>query len=239
MAAYARGHRCLMQLLIEALDDPAAAPCGTCSVCTGVLPAPGPSPQRATVRRAIAAMRKRPNVIDPRKLWPTGGPWKGRIRGMEPGRAIARGDDSGWTAVTHEVQDPDAPVSAVVTEALDKVLTTWRREGMPTIDAVVAMPNLEHPHRVRSIAQFAATLLDCPVHEVLAAAPLPGPPSQPSLRRVQELQQSLALVGPAPRGTVLLVDEATRTRWGMTVAGQLLVEAGTRAVVPFAAQYEG
>ncbi len=37
MRDYARGRRSLMQLLQESLDDPTAAPCGRCSVCTGIL----------------------------------------------------------------------------------------------------------------------------------------------------------------------------------------------------------
>ena len=41
MRQYASGARCLMQVLIEALDDPAAQPCGRCSACTGNLPPPG------------------------------------------------------------------------------------------------------------------------------------------------------------------------------------------------------
>ena len=239
MAAYARGERCLMQLLIEALDDPAAAPCGTCSVCTGTLPGPGARPGQQTVRRALLAMRRRPNIIEPRKLWPAGGPWKGRITGLEAGRAVARGDDSGWTHVTEEVRQADGPPSPEFSEALDKVLSGWRREGLPRIDAVVPMPNAEHPQRVRGIADLAAGIVGCSVREVLTASPLPGPPSEPSLPRVRELQQSLALIGPAPRGTVLLVDEAIRTRWAMTVAAQLLVQAGTDSVVPFAAVQQG
>ncbi len=118
MAAYARGDRCLMQLLIEALDDPEAQPCGTCSVCTGTLPAPGARPDPQTVRRALAAMRQRPNIIEPRKLWPTGGPWKGRITGLEPGRAVARGADSGWNEIIDEVTGPDGPLSADTADAL-------------------------------------------------------------------------------------------------------------------------
>ena len=38
MRAYVRGERCLMELLQESLDDPAAEPCGRCSVCRGGLP---------------------------------------------------------------------------------------------------------------------------------------------------------------------------------------------------------
>src|ERR671920_2131294 len=38
MRAYVAGERCLMELLQTSLDDPAAEPCGRCSVCRGQLP---------------------------------------------------------------------------------------------------------------------------------------------------------------------------------------------------------
>jgi len=235
MSAYARAERCLMQLLIEALDDPAAQPCGTCSVCTGRLPKPGTAPDPSTVQRALAAMRRRPNVLEPRKRWPTGGPWKGKIVGMEKGRAIVRGEASGWDHITDGVEQADGPLGTDFQQAVRDVLSDWRREGLPAIGAVVPMPNLEHPRRVSAIAELAAGIVGAPVREVLSASPLPGPPSQPSLPRVRELEQSLSLLGSAPRGVVLLVDESTRTRWGLTVAAHLLTSAGTAAVVPFAA----
>jgi ATP-dependent DNA helicase RecQ len=239
MAAYARADQCLMQLLIEALDDPAAQPCGTCSVCTGRLPNPGTRPAAQTVHRALAAMRRRPNVIEPRKLWPTGGPWKGRIDALHPGRAVARGEDSGWGSVIQQMRSPDGPLSAETADALRKALTDWRREDLMRIDAVVPMPNLEHPRRVIDIARLSSEVLDCPVREVLAASPRTHALSIPSLPRVRELAASLSVIGTVPRGTVLLVDETVHTRWGLTVAGHLLRHAGAEHVVPFAAVYEG
>lgn len=239
MAAYARADRCLMQLLIEALDDHEAQPCGTCSVCTGKLPGPGARPDPSTVQRALAAMRRRPNVIEPRKLWPTGGPWKGRITGLEPGRAVARGEDSGWTGVLDEMKTSDGPLSAGTADALRKALHEWHREDLPHINAVVPMPNLVHPQRVAHIARLSAEVLECRVQEALAATPRSQPLSIPSLPRVRELTEGLAVLGVAPSGEVLLVDETVHTRWGMTVAAHLLRQAGTHSVVPFAAVYGG
>jgi ATP-dependent DNA helicase RecQ len=46
MRQYAQGQGCLMAYLQTALDDPAPAPCGRCSVCTGALPFPGLSPSQ-------------------------------------------------------------------------------------------------------------------------------------------------------------------------------------------------
>ncbi len=53
MRDYARGARCLMQILTEALDDPEAGRCGRCSVCTGELPDPGCGPAGPRSRRPV------------------------------------------------------------------------------------------------------------------------------------------------------------------------------------------
>jgi len=53
--------------------------------------------------------------------------------------------------------------------------------------------------------------------------------------RVRELLARTALhPGTALDGPVLLVDDVIRTRWTVTVASSLLVEAGASAVLPLA-----
>lgn len=96
MRRYAHGDGCLMQYLQVALDDPAAARCGRCSVCTGDLPAPGEKPGTERLRAARAYLQDVDIVIEPRKLWPAGCLRTGKIAGFGEGRAIAFADDPGW-----------------------------------------------------------------------------------------------------------------------------------------------
>jgi len=86
MRAFSAGPGCLMRFLQEALDDHAPSDCGRCSVCTGTLPGPGALPSRQRLEAARAYARAQVVVIEPCKLWPSGGARRGRIIGCSKGR---------------------------------------------------------------------------------------------------------------------------------------------------------
>ncbi len=97
MAAFGADGRCLMRVLREQLDDPAAEDCGICAVCAGPRFAGTLDP--ALVREAALLLRSRPLVIDVKKMAPddTGAMKKlpEDVR-AEEGRALARLGDGGW-----------------------------------------------------------------------------------------------------------------------------------------------
>src|SRR5829696_7624330 len=105
MIAYARPvdeARCRMAFLQEALDDPTAAPCGRCDVCTGAWYS-SDVPEAAAEAASLAL--DRPGVeLAPRAQWPTGADRlgidvKGKIapgEQLQTGRAVARLTDLGW-----------------------------------------------------------------------------------------------------------------------------------------------
>jgi ATP-dependent DNA helicase RecQ len=168
MSSYALGQRCLMQLLTESLDDPASAPCGRCSVCTGELPHPGRAPDRAIVEMVYQSLRRRPVRITPRKLWPSSSGRKGKIAGIGIGRAITGIDGGVYPELVEEAFGPDASLSPELREAFAELLARWRREDMPIVTAVVPVPSAGHPVRVRELAELAAAQLGLPVVEVFA-----------------------------------------------------------------------
>ena len=115
-----------MLVLIEALDDPAAQPCGRCSVCTGILPRPGHQPDPAAMRAAAAFLRAQTRVIAPRRLWPRGVTRSGKIVACSEGRAVAYANDPGWPELITELDGLDAPPSPELLDALIGVLRDWR-----------------------------------------------------------------------------------------------------------------
>ena len=231
MSSYAAGRQCLMQLLTEALDDPASQPCGQCSVCTGELPHPGPSPDPRTVDRVYESLRRRPVRVTPRKLWPSGSGRKGRISGIAIGRAVTLIDGGVWPDLVDEAFGPDAPLSDGLREAFTQLLARWRREDMPLVTAVVPIPSASHPVRVHQLAELAATHLGLPVREVFerpaeAASPVEGS------ARLRQVTERLRLRHFDLDGAVLLVDEYTRSKWTLTQAAHLLADLGVEEVVP-------
>ncbi|MCW2576850.1 MAG: recQ, partial [Modestobacter sp.] len=105
MLAYVRPvdtAECRMAFLQEALDDPTAAPCGRCDVCTGPW---YPTDIPAGASQAASARLDRPGVeLASRAQWPTGADRLGvEVKGkivaseqVETGRAVARLTDLGW-----------------------------------------------------------------------------------------------------------------------------------------------
>lgn len=235
MRAYAAGQGCLMRFLQDALDDPEPADCGRCSVCTGRLPGPGARPGPARVEAARVFARGQDVVIEARKLWPAGGPRKGRILGCSEGRALAFADDPGWADLLRPLfAGPDGPAPPQVRDGLLGVLGRWRRSGVARPVAVVPMPSAQRPRLVHALAAELASAGRLPLLDALQlAGPMPGP-DLASGAQVRALLHALVLKAEAalPAGPLLLVADRYRSGWAVTVAAALLREAGATAVLP-------
>jgi ATP-dependent DNA helicase RecQ len=233
MRDYALGERCLMQILTEALDDPEAGRCGRCSVCTGELPQPGLRPGGPAIEAARAHLRGRDVVVEPRKLWPTGTAGRrGRIAGAAEGRAVCFAQDSAWPELVAELSGPDAPASPQLRQALIEVLARFAPSWAERPVAVVAMPG-SRPRRAHSMAEHVATAGRLPLLGCLVSDALPSDDRESSARtRVEALDAAIRLAELPPAGPVLLVADASRTGWAVTVAATRLREAGATVVIP-------
>lgn len=238
MRAFASGQGCLMRFLQEALDDPEPSNCGRCSVCTGILPGPGarPAPERVVSAQVFA--RGQDVCIEPRKLWPAGGPRKGRIIGCSEGRALAFADDPGWVEwigpLFGMADEPGLSVPPAVLSGVVAVLGRWRHRWGARPVAVVPMPSASHAGLVWAVARHLAEAGRLPLVDALhLAGPLPGA-ELASAARVAGLNQALVLRPQVavPAGPVLLVAARYRSGWSVTVAAALLREAGATAVLP-------
>ncbi len=239
MRAYTRGERCLMQLLQEALDDPSAQPCGRCSVCLGALPEGILSRPSVEVARAVAAaLRGQAQVVEPRLMWP-GGAYgaKGRIpAGLQaaPGRALAYADAPEWREVVRAVFARDAGAPEEVVRGCIDLLSRWRESWEARPGIVVGLPAAGYPVLVGSVVEAIAARGRLPAAGVQVTAPAPAGISSPE--EAAHWRDALTVpadTAPAVAGrVVLLVVDATSSRWPITVAAARLREARARAVLP-------
>jgi ATP-dependent DNA helicase RecQ len=249
MRDYISGVGCRMEYLRQALDDPAAEPCGRCDNCRG---RPLPAEVGAEALEAAQRALDQPGVeLAPRLLWPTGMEaagisLRGRIPAGEaaaPGRALGRLSDIGWGARLREVlAEPAAnsPVPDDVFAAALRVLAAWPWEQRPV--GVVIIPSRSRQRLVSSLGERLAQagrlpLLGTVERVDVAAARASGGNSAQRLRAVHDafvVPPTLA-AGIADRsGPLLLVDDQVDSGWTMTVVARALRIAGAEAVLPFA-----
>jgi ATP-dependent DNA helicase RecQ len=239
MLAYERSESCLMRHLRHELDDDSGADCGRCAVCTGRLPSPGLTPSADTVRAAVTHLRAQTTVLEPRKMWPSGAPRRGKIADAaraEPGRALAVADDPAWSAVVDAALRHDEPVPAEVFDGLVATLSRWGwPAGRPTW--VTWVPSRAHDGLLADLAQRLAALGRMQVADPISAS---GPGFQRdaaiSVESARGALNRLSISGPVPAGPVLLLDDNTRSGFTLTVAAALLRESGAGPVYPLVLQ---
>ncbi len=240
MRAYVRGERCLMELLQESLDDPAAEPCGRCSVCRGGLPeALDGAASAETVATVTALLRGQVHVLEPRKMWP-GGAFgsRGRIPAEEahaPGRTLVFADAPEWRETMAAVFARDAPAPADVTDACVRLLAEWRKTWPARPEMVVDLTATGSPLLTASVADHLAGV------GRLDRASLAGPTSPPDLRELSSSDEAAfwrdhldaSGVAAAVEGrVVLLVVDASSSLWPVTVGSAALRRAGASVVLP-------
>jgi len=245
MRDYLSTSRCRLRYLREALDDPHAADCGRCDVCAGPWYSAGVSPESAAV---AARQLDRPGVVvEPRKMWPSGGatvgvPLSGRITGgAEPGRALGRLSDIGWgTRLRALFAEPDRPIPDDVFNATVAVLSGWDWAERPT--AVVAVPSRTRPALVGSLAERLAGIGRLPhlgsLTRVGGAPPGAGSGSN-ALRRLAAVHDAFTVEVPVAEHRILLIDDRTDSGWTLTVAARALRGAGATAVLPLVLAIDG
>ena len=247
MRRYALKQGCLMQQLQDALDDPAAEQCGRCGYCTGRPVVGDGRPAQADIDAARQWMRGASNVIEPRKMWPSGVTGhKGRIPGAERGRAIAFADDPAWPEVIAEVDagrcGDDSRSGAL------RVLGQWRHEWSDRPTVIVAMPGPDGGRYAAELAGAIGAAGKLPVADVLRWTGGPASSDGSSRVRVEQLIDRLTLPtandgdlegrDDVAGGVVLLVCGTYRSGWTVTLAAALLRRAGAARVLPLVAHQQ-
>jgi ATP-dependent DNA helicase RecQ len=245
MLEYQHTDVCRMVFLRRQLDDPELQDgqrCGRCDNCTGHR-------YDATVAEAAATETRqrllRPGVeITPRRQWPTGLDrlgvnLSGRIaNGAAAGRVIGRLTDLGWgTRLRGLLEEPDAPVPDDVVRAAVDVLAAWEWQQRPV--AVIGLDSRRHPQLIGSLVERLAAMGRLTNLGVLRYAADSAPVTAVnSAYRVAALRNSWEQPDPLRfsdvGGPVLLVDDLTDTGWTLTMAAQVLRQAGVSEVLPFA-----
>jgi ATP-dependent DNA helicase RecQ len=232
MSAYVDARTCRMQLLRTALDDPEAAPCGRCDVCTGTsLPV---AVEPIVVAEAVRWLRSTDVGIEPRRRGADGSKIDAD-RMLQPGRCLARWGDGGWGTRVHRGKQVDERFDDdLVGAAAELILRRWQPSPSPTW--LTFVPSHRMPDLVAGFARRLATLMGVRCEDVVVKVRDSAPQKmmQNSLQQFTNVRHAFEVRGAVSEEPVLLVDDVVDSRWTLTVVGGLLRDAGSGPVFPFA-----
>ncbi|MCZ7588254.1 MAG: RecQ family ATP-dependent DNA helicase [Gaiella sp.] len=226
MRALSESRECLMRLVTAELDDPAAAPCGRCANCAGeIVPT---SVEPSAVGEAIEFLRRSHRPIEPRKQ---GIPAEAR---GEEGRALSIWGDAGWGDLVRRGKYEDAHFHDDLVAGVAAMIGSWR--PAPTPAWVAAVPSLRHPELVPDFAHRVASALGLPYVAALVKRRETEPQKtrENSEQQAANVRDAFAVVGTAPAGPVLLIDDVVDSRWTFAECTRVLRVAGVEAVFPVA-----
>lgn len=236
MREYTTHRGCLMESLVQALDDPDARPCGHCANDGG--PELSHSIDPDLVQQATTFLRRDARTIQPRKMWPTdaASDLRGRIQPLNmPAMVLCIYGDAGWGRLVADGKYRHGRFDASLIEAsIELIGSRWR--PMPPPMWVTSVPSARHPGLVGTLAREIADGLGLPFVEVLAASAnaMPQKSMQNSAQQLRNVRSNLEVVSDLPSGPVLLIDDIIDSGWTLTYAGWLLSTHGAAAVHPFA-----
>jgi len=240
MTAYMGSKDCLMQFLVEELNDPDAQPCGKCVNCTGHLSLEDYPADLA--RAAVSFLGRLEIPIEPRKRWPPGlvdpkmhGNIAPEHHAME-GRALCQWGDPGWGELVRRGKKQGQHFDDQLVDA-SALLIKDRWNPVPAPTWVTCVPSRRHLALVPNFARRLARSLALPFLECSRKVndTEPQKTRANSFQQVQNLADAFvvneAMVRLEP---VLLVDDMVDSRWTFTVLTLLLRRAGSGSVYPFA-----
>lgn len=246
MVDYQRTTGCRLLFLRRQLDDvTATSNCGRCDNCTGHTWDMGVD---ASVASRVSSRLTAPGVrLTQRKQWPTGISVKGKIHGVEPGRALGRLNDIARGPALRELLGNKAwrPTSPWQQDTwlprIVAVLSDWDWAERPTSVIALGTVGPEATAQVTALAEAVAG-----VGRMTFVGTLPVRPgaaevtAQNSAYRVKGLLEQWDFNGlPTVEGPILLVTDLVDTGWSVTVAGEALARITGQVVLPLALASRG
>jgi ATP-dependent DNA helicase RecQ len=234
METYGRTGKCLMEFLLQQLDDPGAEPCGRCMACTGS--SPEVSLDEAVVAKAREHLRWAELMVEPRLQWPSGMPEpKGRIPEelrLGSGRALSVLNDGGWGGLVRKGLAAGEFSDALVEAAAELVGKRWRPDPPPAWVTCVPSSGVSP---VSGFAGRLASALGLPFRRIVVKTRETKPQTEldNSHQQFRNVWGAFEVEGAPPGEPVLLVDDLIDSRWTLTVVGAALLEAGSGPVSPF------
>ncbi|MDO4538041.1 MAG: RecQ family ATP-dependent DNA helicase [Coriobacteriales bacterium] len=231
---YLESKDCYMSHIAAELDAPdAQESCGICANCRQGLIVPVDINQQV-LSDATQYLGNRHGRIEPRKRWAANVAIRKELL-MQPGWTLcADYYSSAGQRIREEKHSIGSFSPEIVAKSAEYLRSTIPNAG---IDCIVPIPSLRRPTLVPDLARNLAKALGVPYVEALMR--IRDAVEQKTLlnsaQQEANVRESLALTGePIAAKRILLVDDTVDSRWTLTVAAAMLLDAGAMSVSPFA-----
>lgn len=223
-----------MAFLIKALDGNPGA------LREPDLPPLPSTVETAAVGDAVRFLRASSLLIEPRKLWPSGGLPRYDLRGRiapehqaECGIALGAWGDAGWGELVKRGKFEEGRFSDELVRACVTAITRWAPHPAPKW--VTSVPSFKRPGLVGDFARNLAAALGLPFRAAIQK--LRDTPEQKEMRnsiqQARNLDGALRAVPASVTGEpVLLVDDIVDSGWTLAISAWLLKSNGCGAVWP-------
>ena len=238
MDDFTRYQGCYMEYIARCLDDPTATKCGKCANCVG-HPLITQELSEEDITKATRFIKEKFDVIEPRKMWPSGIRIDGKNKILEEylcseGRVLSHYGDGGWGKAVAMGKYKYNHFGDELVEASCERLRPFVQENQ--ILWVTNIPSLRRPELVKDFAKRLADRLGLPYVEALAKTCDARPQKELNNNNMQQENafHSFETRGEVRDGNVLLVDDMVDSRWTFTCCGYKLRKEGSGEVFPFA-----
>ena len=235
---------CLMEFLVNALDDENQLKCGKCSSCVG-KPALKTGINKDLELSAIRFLSNseiplKCKTTIPKDAFPEYGFFEEFNKELqaEPGMILSTWGKPTWGKYVLQGKR-NGFFNYQLVDAVVRLYGRWLPQPAPKW--VTCIPSLSKPHLVPNFAERLSTKLGLPFRPVINKVK-DNPPQkvqENSFYQCKNLDGVFEIASHIPEGPVLLIDDVCDSGWTLSVAAALLRQAGSGPVWPLALATSG
>ena len=231
---------CLMQYLLNILNDPATDRCGQCSNCLG-HPVIHTAIHSQLVKDAALFLKRSEmplnlNIQVAKDAFPVYG-FSGNLPQdlrAEEGRILSRWGDAGWGNVVEQNKHANHFSDELVDAVALMIRERWQPQPRPSW--ITCVPSFNHPDLVPDFTKRLAQRLQIEYKPVISK--ISQNQQQKSMQnrfyQCHNLDGVFNITGNIPENSVFLIDDIVDSKWTLTVLSALLRQNGSGPVFPIA-----
>lgn len=230
---------CLMEFLVDSLNDPSPQLCGRCQNCIELWPF-SLSASKSIINSARKYLIKSSFPLQCKTKIPKGsltlyglsGNIPVELRPL-PGRSLSRWNDPSWGRIVAEDKSAGYFRDEIV-DAVANMVDQWCSD--PAVKWITNIPSLNKPNLVRNFCIRLAKKMKISYHNLICKSMENSPQKeqQNGFHQCSNLDGVFVIEEHPPETPGLLIDDVVNSGWSLTIGSALLLREGSGPVFPVA-----